>query len=53
MLSRQGAAEAQWESYRAEMHTLYLAHNKSLKDVMSYMKEKYSFDATWVLKELR
>ncbi|KAF8247193.1 hypothetical protein K440DRAFT_479801, partial [Wilcoxina mikolae CBS 423.85] len=35
-----------WESYRKEIHTLYLGHNKSLKDVMSYMKEHHNFDAT-------
>lgn len=46
MASERETTVAQWESFRAEMHTLYLAQNKSLKDVMSYMKGTYNFNAT-------
>lgn len=50
MLSRRETTEAQWEFFRNEIHTLYLGHNKALKDVMTYMKEQHNFNATWVSK---
>jgi Clr5 domain len=39
------ATQADWEPHRKELQTLYLTKNMSLKDVMTYMKEKYSFIA--------
>jgi hypothetical protein len=48
MRSRKKAVhgQAQWESYRKEIHTLYIKDNEPLKYIMSYMKEKHNFDAT-------
>ena len=52
MLSQREAAEEEWEFYRKEIQTLYVVQEKTLKDVMSYMKEQYNFDATWEPKDL-
>jgi hypothetical protein len=35
-----------WESYREEIHTLYVADDKSLAEVESHMRDTYSFNAT-------
>ena len=51
MLSRQNATRidpAVWESHRTEIHHHYLLEDKSLGDLVSYMKEKNNFHATWV-----
>jgi hypothetical protein len=51
MPSRQKAArigQAEWESHREEMRTLYLLEDKSLRDVISHMENEYNFSATCV-----
>ena len=51
MPSRQNAARIDpvvWESYRTEIHNYYLVEDKSLTDLISYMKETHNFHATWV-----
>lgn len=35
-----------WEAYRAIFTQLYRAENRSLKDVVSFMADQYSFKAT-------
>ena len=51
MPARQNAARidpAVWESYRTEIRNYYLLEDKSLADLISYMREKHNFHATWV-----
>lgn len=35
-----------WESYKPELHRLYIRQNKSLPEVMEYMQSMYDFDET-------
>lgn len=42
------ATAQDWERYRALFTRLYCDENMTLKDVMSIMKEKYGFNATYV-----
>ena len=38
-------SENDWESHRTELERLYSADNKSLREVMSIMKERYGWTA--------
>ncbi|KAA8907990.1 ankyrin repeat-containing domain protein [Sphaerosporella brunnea] len=38
--------QADWDLHRSEIASLYIEHNKSLKDIMSYMAETYNFQPT-------
>lgn len=35
-----------WESYKPELHRLYIRLNKSLSEVRQYMASMYDFDET-------
>ncbi|KAL2862620.1 ankyrin repeat-containing domain protein [Aspergillus lucknowensis] len=35
-----------WESYKPELHRLYIRQNMKLREVMDYMTSKYAFEAT-------
>ena len=55
MSQRQNAIRidpAVWESHRTEIRNYYLLENKSLVDLVSYMKEKNNFYATWAFNNL-
>ena len=41
-----------WELHRTEVHTHYILEDKSLSDVIKYMKEKHNFHATWASNSL-
>ncbi|KAL2826581.1 ankyrin repeat-containing domain protein [Aspergillus pseudoustus] len=35
-----------WESYKPDLHRLYIRQNMNLREVMEYMTAKYAFEAT-------
>jgi len=47
MQSKHETSQDQWELHRREIQTLYFAENKSLGEVMSYMKRHRNFDARY------
>jgi len=42
------ASPENWESHRAEITTLYLDQDKTLREVKEHMEQSYQFFATWV-----
>jgi hypothetical protein len=49
-MSREKAMPVDWEPYQEIIRTLYLERDMSLKEVMTYMKDTYSFHARYDLK---
>jgi hypothetical protein len=45
MGSKQDAIQIDWEPYQEVIRTLYLTMDKSLQEVMTYMKDTYEFHA--------
>jgi Clr5 domain len=45
MGSKQDAIQIDWEPYQEVIRTLYLAMDKFLQDVITYMKDTYEFHA--------
>lgn len=46
-MSKQKAIQENWDGYKAVIQKLYLTEDKPLKDVMAFMKDEYSFHATY------
>jgi hypothetical protein len=37
-----------WDRYKGEIHTLYIAKGRPLDDVRRILKGRHRFDASWV-----
>ena len=37
-----------WDKHKSEMFDLFVTQNKTLNEVMAYMKAQHGFDATYV-----
>jgi hypothetical protein len=47
-MSLNGQTAPNWAKYEGEILDLFVMQNKTLNEVMAYMKEKHNFEATYI-----